>query len=273
MRRAWHLSIQRDVGVFILLVGLSITIATLDRLGNDGVIAGQLARIFIPFENLAETVMNLSFVHKENHYLRSRLVDMEMENARLLEQVHESARLRDLFGFSEGRRDTLCCSRVASILGERMGSGIVIDKGKASGLAKNMTVIGPRGLVGRILRVGRGAAQVKRVIDPGYRVSALVRKSRATGILGAGTDGRLVMEWVAPDASVAVGDTVMSSGLGSITPKGIPIGRVSGVTARLEKFSLALEVEPFVDFDRLEEVFVILRVPPRYGDILEPVQD
>jgi rod shape-determining protein MreC len=153
--------------------------------------------------------------------------------------------------------------------GERMGGGIVIDKGKAAGLKKNMTVISPDGLIGRIIKVGAGASQVKRIIDPGYRVSALIQRNRAAGIVGTRNDGRIVMEWVAPDADIAAGDTVISSGLGSITPKGIAIGEVKRIEEKPERFSLALEVQPFADFSRLEEVFIILREPPDFRALLK----
>jgi rod shape-determining protein MreC len=268
MRHAWYLPIQSDVGVFLLLVILSVGIMAVDRLDEDLSLTSRLATLFVPFESLSFRLMETSFIHKENEILREKLMYVSRENALLREQVHEAARLRTLVDFSTSYPGTLCCARVIGEPGERMGGGIVIDKGRAAGLAKNMTVISPDGLVGRVIKVGEGVSQVKRIIDPGYRVSALIQRNRATGILGTGSDGRIVMEWVAPDADVMPGDTVTSSGLGSITPKGIPVGRVGGVMEKPERFSLALEVKPFADFSRLEEVFVILRSPPDFDLLL-----
>ncbi len=273
MRYAWNLPLARDVGVFILLVILSVSVMAVDRIGEDGALTGHLARAFVPFQMLSTTLMNFSFIHRENHILRARLMDLSWENALLREQVHEAARLRDLLGFSKTSAGTLSCARVAFVIGERMGGGIAIDRGNESGLVTNMTVLSPDGLVGGVIRVGRGASQVRRVIDPGYKVSAMTRRGRATGILSARRGGKLVMEWVAPDAEVAPGDTVISSGLGSITPEGIPIGAVSRISEQPERFSLVLEVEPFVDFRRLEEVFVIMREPPDFRSMLEDAED
>jgi rod shape-determining protein MreC len=109
---------------------------------------------------------------------------------------------------------------------------------------------------------------VKRLVDPGYRVSALTQRTRATGIIGTKTAGTTIMEWVSPNADVAVGDTVITSGLGSVTPKGILLGSVAGIEEKPERFSLSLEVEPFVDFGRLEEVFVVPELPPDYGALI-----
>jgi rod shape-determining protein MreC len=272
MRHGWQLSLGRDVAAFILLVILSLGIMALDRLGEEFHVSGQLARVFFPFQNLASALVRISFIYRENHFLRAQLTELSSQNALLREQVHELPRLRALLDFSQLHPDTLECSRVVMQVDERMGGGLVIDKGSNSGLARNMTVISTSGLVGRIVKVRRDASLVRRIVDPGYRVSALTQRTRAVGILGSGIDGRLVMEWVSPNAEVVPGDTVISSGLGSITPKGVLIGRVSEVSQRPESFSVSLEVEPFVDFRLLEEVFVIKREPPDYQSLFEPDQ-
>ena len=75
------------------------------------------------------------------------------------------------------------------------------------------------------------------------------------------------MEWVPPKADVAPGDTVISSGYGLVIPKGIPIGQVRSIVERPTEFSLSLEVIPFVDFNRLEEVFVLVPEPGSAGPV------
>ena len=150
-----------------------------------------------------------------------------------------------------------------------MGGGIVLDKGRSSGVERNMAVVAPDGLVGRVIKVSRDVCLVKRLSDPGYRVSALTQRTRATGILGTHTAGSTVMEWVSPNADVAMGDTVITSGLGSVTPKGILLGSIVRIRDRPEMFSRTLDVRPFVTFSNLEEVFVILERPPGYDTMLE----
>ncbi|MFH1312934.1 MAG: rod shape-determining protein MreC [Candidatus Eisenbacteria bacterium] len=273
MRHVLRLPVKSDVGIFLLLVILSVGIMAVDRLNEDSPLTGRLAALFVPFESLSYRLMDFSFIQKENHILRAKLMDVSRENALLQEQASEAERLRGLVDFRTSHPGTLCCARVIGEPGERMGGGIVIDKGRAAGLVKNMTVVSPDGLVGRIIKVGEGASQVRRIIDPGYRVSALIQRNRATGILGTRSDGRIVMEWVAPDADVVAGDVVSSSGLGSITPKGIPVGKVGRIKEKPERFSLALEVKPFADFSRLEEVFVILRKPPDFQLLLDDEEE
>lgn len=269
MRRGRQTPLQRDVAVLILLVLVSTGIIILDRVKSDISVVGVLSHPFSPFLELSSRVMTLSSLQSENRLLRSNLMSMSEQNESLRRQVHAIDRLRDLNEFRTAHSGSLEVSTVVLEIDARMGGGIVLDVGSDSGLEENMTVVSPWGLVGRVVMVKKNASLVKRVIDPGYRVSALTLRTRASGILGRDGSGRLVMEWVSPNAEIAPGDTVISSGLGSVTPKGILIGEVVDIQTRPESFSQSLYVRPFVDFGRLEEVFVMMERPPDYRAILE----
>lgn len=269
MRHGWRPPLERDIAILILLVLVSTGIIILDRVRSDVSVVGVLSRPFSPFLKISSRVMALSSLQTENHLLRSNLMEKSEENARLREQVHEIDRLRDLIDFRSAQRGSLRVSTVVLEIETRLGGGIVLDGGSDSGFEENMTVISPDGLVGRVVKVRKNASLVKRIVDPGYRVSALTLRTRASGILGRDNTGRLVMEWVSPNAEIAAGDTVISSGLGSVTPKGILIGEVVAVQDRPESFSQSLRVRPFVDFGRLEEVFVMMERPPDYRAIIE----
>jgi rod shape-determining protein MreC len=269
MKRRRYPQLGRDVAVFVILVILSAGIMTLDRSRYSGALAGQVAEVFTPFERLSSTVMDLSYIRKENRLLRAKLMDEARENELLREAALETGRLRSMLAFKSAHPGTLCACRVVRELGQRMGGGIILDKGTSSGVERNMTVISPEGLVGRVIESARGVCLVKRLIDPGYRVSARALRTRAAGILGTRTAGRMMMEWVSPDAEIAVGDTVMTSGLGSVTPESILLGTVESIQEKPKEFSRSLEVKPLVDFSRLEEVFVILRRPPDYGVLID----
>jgi rod shape-determining protein MreC len=269
MKHGRQLRVGRDVLVFGVLVILSGGIMASDRFGDGNALAGRIARLFIPFEGISSTVMNVSFTRQENRLLRAKVMNASRESALIREQAQEARRLRALLEFKTAHPGSLVACRVVRELGQRMGGGIVLDKGRSSGFERNMTVISPDGLVGRVIEVARDACLVKRLIDPGYRVSALAQRTRATGILGTQTAGRTIMEWVSPNSDVAIGDTVITSGLGSVTPKGIVLGGIVDIVEKPERFSLSLEVEPFLDFGRLEEVFVILKRPPDYAGLID----
>jgi rod shape-determining protein MreC len=261
VRNVRYQPVQRDFPALVILLVASIVIAVLGKTEYTDYVSEGLARVFLPFESLSVRVMNISYTYEENRILRGRLMEVSRDNMALREHVAEIRRLRALLGFS-AECSALCTP--ARVLGEadpREGGGIKIDRGTESQIDRDMVVISPDGLVGRVVEADRGYSRVKRLTDTGSKVSAMLSRTRSGGILRTRVGGRLFMEWVPPKADVVPGDTVISSGYGLVIPKGIPIGEVKAVYERPTEFSLSLEVEPFVDFNRLEEVFVLVPAP------------
>lgn len=261
MRNVRYQSVQRDLPILAALLGLSIFIAILGKTGGSDFVNELLARVFLPFESLSVRIMNVSYTYEENRILRGRLMEVSRDNMALREQVREIKRLRELVGFSAGYPAACLPARVLGEAEQREGGGIKIDIGTESLIDRDMVVLSPDGLVGRVVEAEYGYSRVKRLIDTGSKVSAMLSRSRSGGILRATGGGRLVMEWVAPKADVVPGDTVISSGYGLVIPKGIPIGQVRSIVERPTEFSLSLDVASFVDFNRLEEVFVLVPEP------------
>ncbi len=261
MRNVRYQSVQRDLPILAALLGLSIVIAILGKTGGSDFVNELLARVFLPFESLSVRIMNVSYTYEENRILRGRLMEVSRDNMALREQVREIKRLRELVGFSAGYPAACLPARVLGEAEQREGGGIKIDIGTESLIDRDMVVLSPDGLVGRVVEAEYGYSRVKRLIDTGSKVSAMLSRSRSGGILRATGGGRLVMEWVTPKADVVPGDTVISSGYGLVIPKGIPIGQVRSIVERPTEFSLSLDVASFVDFNRLEEVFVLVPEP------------
>ena len=138
---------------------------------------------------------------------------------------------------------------------------VTIDKGSSDGLLRDMAVIEPAGVVGRVVVTAPRAAKVQLLVDRNAAAGALIERSRAQGVaLGVG-DEWLRLGFVSETSDVIVGDVVVTSGIDGIFPKGFVIGRVD----RIEKNGLAyfeIVVRPAVDFSRLEEVLVVLTPTP-----------
>ena len=142
----------------------------------------------------------------------------------------------------------------------------VLDRGSRDGLVDGMTVMTPRGLVGKVVRLGPTAARVLLVTDPGSSVNAMVQRSRAKGVIygqrGTAGGSQLVLRYVPQGEEIKPGDRVITSGLGGIFPEGIAIGQVSQVRQQGTDMFQEATVEPFVDFARVESVFVITNHVP-----------
>jgi rod shape-determining protein MreC len=138
---------------------------------------------------------------------------------------------------------------------------MTIDKGTRDGLAANMAVIAPAGVVGRIVVPSASAAKVQLLIDRNAAVGALVERSRAQGVVVGGGDDRLRMEYVSEVLDIVAGDVVVTSGIDGIYPKGFIIGRVESVEKSGSAYK-RITIKPAVDFSSLEDVLVVLTPTP-----------
>lgn len=134
---------------------------------------------------------------------------------------------------------------------------LTIDKGESQGIRRDMAVISSTGVVGRVILPSPRASKVQLLIDRNAAAGALIERSRAQGVVvGIGT-GLLQMQYVPGTADVVVGDSVVTSGIDGIYPKGFVIGTIERVDRGPGTFH-AISVRPAVDFSRVEEVLVVL---------------
>lgn len=210
---------------------------------------------------------------RENELLRQQVRDLTWENNRLHEYVYENGRLLKLLKFKEhyAKRFTLLGARVIARSPNNWYSTLTVDRGEFDGVKKDQVVVSDAGVVGRIVSVGPHTAKVLLILDRDGAVGAMVQENRTLGIVEGSKDnlGLLKMVHLPYDADLKRGQVVVTSGLGGVFPRGIPIGKVlkfedegSGV----DKYAI---VKPFVDFDRLEELFIITEI----HEIREPVMD
>jgi rod shape-determining protein MreC len=137
---------------------------------------------------------------------------------------------------------------------------VTIGKGTQAGLRPDMAVISPAGVVGRIIVPSAHAAKVQLLIDMNAAAGALIERSRAQGVVvGTGTD-TLRLDFVSGSADIQTGDTVITSGIDGIYPKGFVIGRVEKLERSGGAYG-AIALRPAVDFSMLEEVLVVLTPP------------
>lgn len=136
---------------------------------------------------------------------------------------------------------------------------ITIDKGSAEGLRPNMAVIVPGGVVGRIVTPTARASKVQLLIDRNAAAGVLIERSRAHGVV-EGTGGGLRMNYVSGVADVQVGDTVVTSGIDGIYPKGFVVGQIESVERGNSGFG-AIVVRPVVDSSSVEAVLVVVTPP------------
>jgi rod shape-determining protein MreC len=137
---------------------------------------------------------------------------------------------------------------------------LTIDKGSIDGVVRDMAVISPAGVIGRVILSSPRAARVQMLIDLNAAAGAMIERTRAQGlVVGQGTSLR--MDYVPATADVKQGDLVVTSGIDKVYPKGFVIGTIDAITRGTGSFH-QISVRPAVDFARLEEVLVVTTPPP-----------
>jgi rod shape-determining protein MreC len=204
---------------------------------------------------------NLRGVREENEQLKRQLGELQIQFQQERARAERARQLERLLGFQQDLRvDTI----PASVIGASASlefRGITIDRGSNMEVTTNMAVIAPTGLVGRIVTPTAHASKVQLITDQNAAAGALVERSRAQGIvIGSNNEDTLRMNFVAATADVKVGDTIVTSGVDGIFPKGFVIGKVEEVDNGNGIYK-AIRVRPSVDFNTLEEVLVV-KTPP-----------
>jgi len=252
-----HLSAGDLYGITPLASATRDLLAPVQRLA---MVAGrEVSELF----SFPVSIINIS---QRNKMLSEKVSELEGELLKLQEAREENARLKDLLDF-QTQIATQMTTETAAVIGRDTGNwfgSIIINKGLDNGIEADMAVITPAGLVGRVTKVSGTTAEVLLITDPRSGVGCLVHEKRAPGIVEglAGGSGNLQMVHIPADLAPQQGDKIISSGLGSVYPKGIPVGTV--VEKRKEKSGLFImaDITPYVDFNRLEEVLVIKSVNP-----------
>jgi rod shape-determining protein MreC len=188
--------------------------------------------------------------------LEARLVELEEQAVRLGELEGENVRLRDLLGFRERLAGEVLTAAVIGRDATGLARTLTIDRGERDGVVKGAAVLAPAGVVGQVFLASATAARVLLITDHNSGLDAVVQRTRARGIVeGTANDG-CGLKFVKRTEDLQPGDVVVTSGIDGIFPRGLPIGRLTAVDKRGQGLFQYASVEPFVDFDRLEEVLV-----------------
>jgi rod shape-determining protein MreC len=201
--------------------------------------------------------IDLRRVRSQNDALRRRLAEVQVELQRERALADRSRGLERLLELRDQSTWPTVAAAVIAAGATPDFRTVTVDKGARDGLRRDMAVIAPAGVVGRVVVPSARAAKVQLLIDRNAAAGALVKRSRAQGVIVGRGDDRLRLEYVSETADIAVGDLVMTSGIDGIFPKGFVIGSVDVAEKSGTGYKRIL-VRPAVDFQALEEVLVVL---------------
>jgi rod shape-determining protein MreC len=272
--------IPSRTSLFFLLAAISLALLILSSSGRLAPVEGNLARLSQPFltvsndagrqiTNIVSSARELAGLRSTNKQLQTQVDTLTIDNLGLKEVEAENARLRELLRFAQinplsDYRGGQVIARVISRGPSNYLSSLTIDLGSEHGIKAGMPVVTERGLVGRVYKVGPTSSIILPLTDPSSGVPAMVKRStsRAVGVVNGNAGTQPVLEFIAQDADVSLGDEIITSGLGGNFPKGITIGQVLEVNKQDFDMYQETVIRPTVNFDQLEFVLVITNFQP-----------
>lgn len=196
-------------------------------------------------------------VREDNHKLRSEVHRLRSEVQTLNEELY---RVGNMARYSRYQEETGLQGVAARVIGESPDPWtrlIIINRGRDSGIASGMPVTTPEGLVGRVVEASPSSSVVRLIVDRSSRVPVLVSRSRARAILEGENSGTCQMKYLDRTEDVQEGDTVITSGLAGVYPRGIEVGTLTQVLKENYGLYQYAKLLPKAPIARLEDVLVL----------------
>jgi rod shape-determining protein MreC len=259
----------------VLLLLFALVLMSLRAKQREGVefFDALLMEICSPFQKAATFVIKTvqgtftQYVYvvnlgRENRMLKQKIAELQEENHRMKEMKLANERLRQLLQFREKNSPSMIGAEVIGQDPSSWFKSVTINKGERDGVKKGMAVISPAGVIGQIFKTAPHYAIVLLLTDYNSAVDSIVQRTRAKTIVEGKGENRCQLKYLRRAEEVAVGDVVVTSGLGGNFPKGLMVGEIKKVDKKGHGVFQYAELVPSVDLTQLEEVFVIIEPLP-----------
>lgn len=205
--------------------------------------------------NFLDSLDNIS---KENIHLEERIEELMAQNVELKEIEKENQLLRSYLNLPVRQRYQVDLANIIGRDFQGLEKYILIDKGELTGVKKNLPIIAFENiLIGRVTEVFEDFSKVLLVTSSNSKIPAIIQESRVEGLIKGSEGDTLFMDLVSKDVKVEKNQTIITSGIGGDFPKGILIGKISKIESTESKMFQRIEVEPAVETEQLERVFII----------------
>jgi len=249
---------------------LCLVLLTVQARSQSSAVADTLATLAAPFQTalartgyfavgLWSTYRGWRDVRADNVRLRDEIAKLRIATLQVDETADENRRLRHLLALQERLPLTTLASEIIAREWGGWVRSLTIGRGRQDGVTRLMAVITPAGLVGRVVEVRQATAIVQVLTDPASTVGAHAVSTRTAGIVEGQARGTMRFKFMARDgAGLQVGDLVVTSGVGGLAPRGIPIGRIQAIDNRGSALFHFAALTPVVDLSRLEEALLVM---------------
>lgn len=258
--------------VITIIILIFLVVMTNTDIADASYIENVASKIIMPIQNgftyLKNKISgndsffdNINNLQAENEELRKRNSELEQALREFEIVKSENETLKEYVNLKEKYKDyeTMPAYVINRDIGNYSNT-VVINVGSRDGIKENMTVIADEGLVGHVISVTENTAKVQTIVDTATAVTSTISTTKDTIIVHGTLESKSILKatYIPTDASVLQGDTVETSGIGGIYPKGIRIGIIKEVFNTSNITERYATVETAVDFSKLATVLVIL---------------
>lgn len=251
---------RHGIVAFVFFLVLGLLMRQSPEPVRESIVSTALSTIYFPAQRIVSAVGHYRAIVDENEHLKEENARLRQETYHAREGLQELARLHTLVRFDDKWDYPIVTARVVGHNPGRFLTTMIINRGTEHGVKENMPVFSMNGLVGKVSKATFNHSRVQLLVDPNIKLSVMDRRTRVVGFLES-MEGRRLTALVPAHAGIHVGDTLVTSGLGGIFPKGIPVGTVKEVRMADLDVMRQMDVEPFQEFSILEEVFVMEKEP------------
>lgn len=261
MRSFFHLVqslflVGRGLFTFFILMVIAFAIQRSSDQEKMHLVECTLTYVLFPAQYIANTLTHWDFVENENRTLRHENTVLRLEIDELRQQLASESRREEHDIQKQQWGDLLIEASVVAKNPGRLQTSLLIDQGANQGIQPGMPVLTPRGLVGKIAKAYLTHSIVQLLFDPQCRVSVLENRTRLTGILESPDSKDLHVDMPA-HTLFQKGDTLFTSGLGGIYPKGVMVGTVQLISDGDLGVMQRLHIQPNQKPSKIEEVMVL----------------
>jgi rod shape-determining protein MreC len=229
-------------------------------------VTGTFTHLSDGASSVTRDYIDLIHVRSENALLRNELAKVKSDQARLAELEVENKHLAELLAL----RDALGTNAVAANVIGSDANGIqrtlVLASGSSNGLSPGMAVLANEGVVGKIIAVSPNASRVLMIDDHNSALDGFDQRTRARGIVAGLVDDGVIMKYADRSQDIRTGDSIVTSGLDGIFPRGLLVGTIKSVRRDGAGLFLGVKITPAVDFRQLEQVLILTQPPPHLDD-------
>lgn len=219
---------------------------------------GWISQRYLAFKDFFGSPRDMATLREENATLRNEVAQLQSEIIALQENLAQADILYTLLDFARNNPDHEY--EAATVIGREISpylQYIIIDKGSNNGIRYGMPVVTQKGLVGRIDAVISDAARVQLITDAGSIVNVRLKAANVEGQVNGSITGEVSLDMVPIDATVNIGEVILTSGLGGTYPPNIFVGQVLSMESHQNALFQTGSVQPIVDFSTLSAVLVI----------------